>query len=188
MVVDVVTAAIVYWALINLATLLPLALFLRKYVVPAGGAYDAQVKIGIIEFLSPYHLGALSALSWTILFAPFLEEILFFAVPAMLGFWYSVFGLAAWASVHVARTAYLLRVVPDPIDRWGGLVSYTLFILLNGWLSLWLWAIGYGLLSIALHSMHNALAVAALATSHCRRTVRKGRSRRSPRRQYWVRT
>ncbi|RLG80491.1 MAG: hypothetical protein DRO40_11115 [Thermoprotei archaeon] len=148
--------------------------FIRGYVIRTGG-YASKVKLDVVEYLVPYQLGKFNSIAWTVLFAPFLEEILFFAIPSMFGFWYTVTGLVTWASVHIGRIAYGLRFMTSTVDRIGATISYAMFISLHGWLSLWLWSIGFGLLSIVLHSLHNALCVLTIVFA-----------KRFEKRKYWV--
>jgi len=176
---NVILQAVIYWLGINAATLLPFLFFIRGYVLRTAG-YARKVKLAIVENLVPYQLGVFNSVAWTVLFAPFLEEVLFFGVPSVFGFWYAVMGLTAWCAVHIGRIAYGLRFMTSLLDRIGATLSFTMFICLQGWLSLWLWTIGYGLLSIVLHSLHNALCVASVTLVRSGVTARRGR-------KYWRR-
>jgi len=177
---SILVTALFYWSLINLVTIPLFVYFVYGHDIHLGG-YSQKIKLTIVEYLVPYQLGGFNAVAWTVLFAPFLEEIVFFGVPSLFGHPYIIMGLVAWSIVHIGRIAYGVRYISSTFRYLGAVISYTLFITLNGCLHLYLWTNGYGAVSIALHSLNNALVILGSYIMITRKSVES-------RRKFWIRS
>ena len=179
--IDIVCTALLYWMIINVV-FIPIIVLLSIGYYTTNYGYSYKVKIDIVQFLLPYQLGKFGSISWVILFAPFFEEVVFFGIPSLFGYDYMVLGLICWASVHVARAMYIYSGLP----RWRYIATtivVILYFICSGMLSLWLWSRGYGLLSIALHSLHNSLCVLGTVVGS---QLMKPKYVHATRRKYWI--
>jgi len=189
---EVVVQAILLWALINLS-IIPviihyyIAELRRRGIIERINerltVYQMKVweAVPLVQLLAPYTLGRFSNLAWSVFFAPFFEEVIFFGIPLCFGYNYAVLGLLAWVIVHVARFEYAYQVF-EGFDYYLALALITLHFTLHGLLSLYLWSLGYGLLSIALHSLTNAF-ITFSASHELKKIIR--RRRRGERGRFW---
>ena len=126
----------------------------------------------------------LSVATWMVFFFPVFEEVLFFAVPAMYGSLpMAIVCGVFWALVHIARfMSWAWMMGYSAKQLFIALVAQVIAFIPPAVMSAILWVSGLGIVSILLHSFHNALAIISLV-----RGSRRGRVKEVPRRYYRVR-